>query len=565
MSKGRPLPGVRAPGLTRRRFLGAAGALAFGPALAHGRDDGPVPMALPVSARRESFLNWSGEIRVPDAWTAAPRTPLEAAGLADWALDHGWRLRARGMGHGWSPLLASSGRPLPPALLVDLTAHLDQVRVEGSTLTAQAGASLDRLWEAAGAAGLAVASTPAPGNLTLGGALAIGAHGSVLPGPAVQGWTWGSLSNAVLALEAVVWDPGTGRHVVRTFGREDPEIGPLLVHMGRALVTSATLQLGADVNLRCLSTTDVPAAELYAPPALAGPRSFQALALASGRVEATWFPFTECPWVRVWSAEPERPAGSAALDGPYPYTFANWVGREESDAVAAWLREAPSRTPAFLGLERAVAQAGLDLTGTRDVWGPSRFSTLHVKPSTLRYHVSGHTILCRRADLQRVASEFHRAVEDLLEAARARGAFPVNGPVDLRATGLDHAAPGQAEALLSPIRPRPDHPEWDCAVWAEVLTLPGTPGAMRFFTDLETWMLGNYTGDYAGVRVEWAKGWAYSRAGPWTGPGMLEGHIPRGFTEGYGRGWREALEGLRALDPAGIFGSPFLDRLTKAR
>jgi hypothetical protein len=459
---------------------------------------------------------------------------------------------------------------------VDGSQGLDQVWLGGvhgaRTVTAQTGLTLERLWGLLGEAGLAVAAPPAPGHLTLGGALAIGAHGSALAldGP-VPGWTFGSLSNAVLALDAVVWDEGTRRYRVRTFHRGEPAIEPLLAHAGRAFLTAATLQVGTDVNLRCRSFTEIPAAEVFAAPGSAGPRCLQAWAGEAGRVEATWFPFQDCPWLRVWSTAPAQPDDSLVLEEPYPFTFANWVSREDSDWTAAQLRANPWRTPPFLALAMDAVRAGLLLTGTGDVWGPSRFSSLHVEPSTLRYHVSGHAILCRSGDIQRVASECFGFVAGLLERERCRGVYPVNGPVDLRISGLDQLAevgvPGAREALLSPLRPRPDHPEWDCVVWLEVLTLPGTPGSARFYTELEAWLLGHYVGDYAAVRMEWAKGWGYSPQGAWTAETVLGGHIPDSYSSGQAEtgSWLRALEGLHALDPQAVYGNVFLDGLFKAR
>lgn len=559
---------------SRRRFLASASALAAA-ALAtriasaeEGTPPPPFPAHIPVE--REDYLNWSGEQRVPGLWTASPRRPEDVEDLVNWAFERGWRVRAKGLSHTWSPLLMPSGRPLAPCLLVDLTRHLDAAWVGGAsgahTVSAQAGVVLDRLWDVVGGAGLGIACTPAPGHLTLGGAVAVGAHGSAVPvhGP-VPGWTYGSLSNTVASLDAVVWDPKAGRYRHRTFLRGDREIGPLLVHAGRAFITAATLRVGEDVNLRCQSFTDIPVAELFASPFLAGARSLQAWVEATGRVEVTWWPFTDTPWLRVWSEAPVRPGTALALTEPYPFTFANWLSREASDDVGARLRASPGKARSFSTLSLAGVKTGLAVTGTSDVWGPSRFTTLHVRPSTMRYHVSGHVIHCRALDVQRVVSELAHAFSELLEAYAAKGLYPVNGPLDLRFSGLDHPEGGGREALLSPLRP--GRPQWDTAVWVELMTMPGTPGWGRFFGELEAWMMGNYQGDYASVRMEWSKGWAYTPAGPWTGDTVLSGHVPGTYTSGYGPGmtWECAAEGLHDLDPHGVYGNAFLDRLFRSR
>jgi len=210
------------------------------------------------------------------------------------------------------------------------------------------------------------------------------------------------------------------------------------------------------------------------------------------------------------------------------------------------------------------------LTGTWDIWGPSRCSTLYVKPTTLRLAENGYAVLTGRGSIQRVVSEYCAAYRDLIARYRDRGEFPMNGPIEIRATGLNRAGeallPGSLEPQLSALRPRPDHPDWDCAVWLDALTFPGTPGENDFKTELEAWLLGNYTGAYAGVRVEWAKGWGYTGRGAWTSDGLLDHALPASFSAGQGQGddWQAALAALDRCDPARIFINPFLDRLMPA-
>ncbi|EPJ42230.1 hypothetical protein STAFG_0697 [Streptomyces afghaniensis 772] len=84
--------------------------------------------------------------------------------------------------------------------------------------------------------GLGVTATPAPGVLTLGGALAIDAHGTAVPARGErrpQGHTYGSLSNLILSLTAVVWDSRAGAYALRTFHRDKGDCAALLTHLGR--------------------------------------------------------------------------------------------------------------------------------------------------------------------------------------------------------------------------------------------------------------------------------------------------------------------------------------------
>jgi FAD/FMN-containing dehydrogenase len=224
-------------------------------------------------------------------------------------------------------------------------------------------------------------------------------------------------------------------------------------------------------------------------------------------------------------------------------------------------------TPLFQNLEMAAAGSGLIVTGTWDIWGPSRCTTLYVKPTTLRLAENGYAVLTRRQDIQRVAHEYHAFYRNLVARWGDRGEYPMNGPIEIRATGLDRAGevllPGALEPQLSALRPRPDRPDWDCAVWLNALTFPGTPGENDFKAELEAWVLANYAGDYADVRVEWSKGWAYTSLGAWTRAGLLAGTIPESLARGQapGDGWSAALAALERFDPGRVFSNPFLDTL----
>ena len=122
---------------------------------------------------------------------------------------------------------------------------------------------------------------------------------------------------------------------------------------------------------------------------------------------------------------------------------------------------------------------------------------------------------------------------------------------------------GAQQAQLSALRPRPDQPNWNCAVWIDALTIPGTPYADQFYTQLESWILSNYTGSYAGVRFEWSKGWAYTASGGWSNTSVLNSTIPAMYTTGQaaGDGWSAALATLDSYDPHRIFAAPLHDTL----
>ncbi|MCJ0907568.1 FAD-linked oxidase, partial [Rhodococcus sp. ARC_M6] len=81
------------------------------------------------------------------------------------------------------------------------------------------------------------------GVLSIAGCLAVDAHGAALPAEGetpVPGQTFGSLSNLVTSLTAVIWN-GT-EYALKTYDRADTAIRPLLTNLGRTFITAVTLQ-----------------------------------------------------------------------------------------------------------------------------------------------------------------------------------------------------------------------------------------------------------------------------------------------------------------------------------
>ena len=275
-----------AGGVSRRGFLaGAAGAAALTAvdwtpfakvAAASAASTLATPPSFPagISLYQQAYQNWSGEIKLDAVWTCAPATPTDVVTLANWARANNYKLRPRGAMHGWTPLTVVKGAPVDQVILLDTTQHLNAISVSASsspaTVTAGAGATIDNILVALQNAGLGWVSVPAPGVLTIAGALAVNAHGAALKATGetqISGTTYGSLSNLVTSLTAVVWDSASNQYVLKTFSRSDPQIKPLLTHLGRTFITSVTMQAGANYRLRCQSWYNIPTTELFGPPA----------------------------------------------------------------------------------------------------------------------------------------------------------------------------------------------------------------------------------------------------------------------------------------------------------
>jgi FAD/FMN-containing dehydrogenase len=566
---------------SRRAFLAGtaatAGALAWAPVFRVSPADAQTaappnfPSSIPIY--QQAYQNWAGMIVIDNVWTCAPASANDVVALANWAHANGYRLRAKGMSHNWSPIVLPAGSTGAGYVLLDTTQNLTSVSVAGgspATVTAQAGVTMNSLTTAVAAAGYGFCAIPAPGDITLGGALAINAHGSAIPGTGekpLSGQTYGSLSNLILSLTAVVWSSSSSQYVLQTFQRSDPDIRAFLAHLGRAFVTQVTLQVAANQNLRCQSWFDVSAADLFAPPASAGSSSFASYVDGAGRVEAIWFPFTGNPWLKVWSIAPTKPLLSTKVTSPYNYSFTNSVTTAENQFFDEVLEGTTSGTPTYEELAISLVGSGLIATGTWDIWGQSQNVLLYVEPTTVRIVEAGFAVLTSRANIQQVVSDFYTQYTSLLTQYQNQSEFPMNGPIEIRVTGLDHPADalvtGAQSPILSSVRPRPDQPGWDVAVWLDMGTLPVTPGFSAFYAAMESWIWSHYTGSYATVRPEWSKAWACTSASPWSNAAILGATIPAAVSAGQasGDGWSTAISILAGYDPNSVFSNPFLDTL----
>jgi FAD/FMN-containing dehydrogenase len=577
-----PRPDIRKLRPSRRAFL--AGAAAAGavtwvpvfratPASAQATAAPPPNFPSSIAIYQQAYENWGQLILIEDVWTCAPASASDVVTLANWAHANGYRLRAKGMSHNWSPIVLPAGSTGAGYVLVDTTQYLTAVSVAAgtpATVTAQAGITMDALTTTLGAAGYGLCAIPAPGDITVGGMLAINAHGSAIPAAGetpLSGQTYGSLSNLILSLTAVVWSSAQSQYVLKTFQRDDPDIRAFLAHLGRAFVTQVTLQVAASQNLRCQSWVDIAVADLFAPPATAGSSSFASYAEGAGRVEAIWFPFTDTPWLKVWSIAPTKPALSIAVSSPYNYSFTYGITAADNTFYDEVATGDVSGTPSFEGTAMALVDTGLVFTGTWDIWSQWQNVLLYVKPDTVRIVEAGFAVVTARANIQQVVSDFYAQYVSRLNHYAGLGEYPINGPIEIRVTGLDQTADvlaaGAQSPILSSVRPRPDQPAWDTCVWLDMGTLPVTAGFSQFYTDMESWIWSHYTGSYATVRPEWSKAWGCTSAGPWTSASILGSTVPAAVSAGQasGDGWSTAVEILTGYDPGAGFSNPFLDTL----
>ncbi len=540
------------------------------------------PAGIPVNSL--PFANWDGTIAVAQIWTCAPRNAEDAAAACNWAAAHGYAVRPRGMMHNWSPLSLPPGLPVDPkVLLIDTTKSLSGLSLSregelGPRVKAGAGATMGALMQFLHVGGWSFPHVPAPNHLTVGGVLAINGHGTAVPNP-LEDWavSYGSMSNRILELTAIVTDPvaDAAGYVVRTFRRGEPDTKAFLTQLGRALIVDATLQVIPDYPLRCQSFMDIGWQTLFAAPDEGGgapPKSLADFLNRTGRVEAIWFPFSEYPWLKVWSHCPEQPAGSRLVTGPNNYPFSDNLPDWVTGLVRQITTDLPSLTPTFGKAMQEITRLGLSSAKANDIWGASKNTLFYVKDTTLRVTANGYAVRLKRGDVQQAVHWFAEKYQAMLAAYDARRQWPVNSPLEIRITDLDTPEHVPAVGGADPGRPVisslsadavSEAHGWDTALWFDVLTLPGTPDADEFYAEMEEWLLATFRAPFAEVLPEWSKGWAYGRSeGAWTNSAVIDG-----FRQTLSRErapddtWAWECATLARYDAQNLFRSPLTEAL----
>lgn len=489
-------------------------------------------------------------IHVRGVLTATPRTDDEALSLVQWAAREGYRVRPMGAFHTWSPLAfeeAARVIAVDQSQLTGLTGFsytpVPAATFRAGTTLAEAVSALEDIDNhgASEAPGWAWPDYPGVPDVTIGGMLAIGAHGAGVRQRDDQPDLFGTVSNLVLGFRAIVSDGED--YSIREFRRDEPEAAALLVHLGAAFLLSVTMRVVPNCYLS--RSVDYPDWETaYAP--TAAPGSIQSTIRTHGRVQALWFPFTQTPLVQHFTEE-------GYVDGPRatePLTvrLSPDLPPAFTTAFTQTLAHLPWLTPL---VERATLREMRHLSPPDREWhGTSGNMLLYVQHDTLRVVSLAYAVHTRAEGLQEAIHDITHKFDSMLHEYAHAGHDPINSCLEMRVTDVDHAEavgiPGAAAALLSPGLPMGDSVH---VIWIDLVTTPGTPMAWDFYAEYEAWLWQRFPGR---LRPEWSKAWAVSTEGPWTDPTVLA--------------WvREAIRPAAAtwdaLDKAGVYGSPLLDRL----
>lgn len=599
----------------RRQFLKGSAGLSFTAIAASS-----LPMSLILSGcnatfYRMKFINWSENIQANNMLAAKITNEADAETVVQWAVDNNHKVRPMGQMHNWSPTVIAQGTTsAEKILLIDASAlnqlSMQETKPDYGIVKVGAGTLVEDLYQflsddrsAGGSSnGYAFQNTPAPGDITVAGMLAINGHGTGVPyaGSNESDAFNGSLSNTVLSLRAIVWNASTGKYQAKTFHRDDADCDVFLTHLGRLLITEVTMQAVPNYNLRCLSYTNTPWQDIFHSDPNNNPFTIANLLDNYGRLETIWFPFTNCPWLKVWVNSPNKPAASKATSGPYNYPFSDQIPVIGSRIIKSILNHSPELVPAFGKLQYGVVNLGLNgllkkdrldtdlitegvdtsmvdsqrlipcIQQLNDIWGPAWHTLLYVRKTTLRVTANGYAIHVPRAEVQSVISSFVSKYQALAETYAQRGLYPMAGPMEIRVTGLEDTSELKTRNGLAPKPPSlssltpsaANDASVDTAIWLDLLTLPGAPAANELYEELEIWLFDQFPA--AQIRVEWSKGWGYTNSnGAWSNSHVIDQKIPAALNQAE-RSFASTVQTMQSYDPQNIYSNSMLDNVLKA-
>ncbi|ODM98015.1 putative L-gulonolactone oxidase 4 [Orchesella cincta] len=513
----------------------------------------------------EPYKTWGQGIELDSLLLVAyPKSSEEVVELVNWARKNGRNVRPRGFKHSFPPLTVTKDTDPSKVVLVDMVRHITNLEmttipaedtVTNETLRAvkaETGASWQDLMTFLETNNAGLVHSIIIGDATIGGVLAIGAHGAAVPAKGEflkPGFSFGSLSNLIAAFKAVVWDPETKTYVLKSFSRSDPDSRVFLAHVGRAFLTEVTLIVGENYSLRCKSIVDIPAEELFADPDKNpnATRTFASFLDETGRADVQWYQFTKNPWLKVWSVEPSKPSSCVEVNGPYNYQFPVNINE-------------PTKTVPELGeIAYENVLKGLASKNASDVWGASKNIMLYSNGSSQPIVYGGVVVLTSREKIQKVLSTVVNFYKSLNDEYAAKSEYPIDYYIKFRVTGIDNAndtlIKDAVNTVLSPLSPPKEYPDFNVAFWMNTFTHRNNKLGNQFMKRFEEFYYDTFNGEPGLARPEWSKSWAYTDEGPFTNTNMLEKIIPARF----GSDWEWAVSVLNKYDPERVFSNSFLD------
>jgi L-gulonolactone oxidase len=395
------------------------------------------------------WQNWFGNLHsTVDLYQPSSLAELSAA--VKRAAQKG-RVRPVGGSAAWSPLVPGGSSIISLSKLRRV--HAIERDGASPTIRVECGWPVRKLVDYTAQRGLTLITPPIFEEITLGGALAVGAHGT--------GLGWSTMSDTISELRLV---DHHGKVIELTEARD----GDLFDAARTALGTFGVLY---DVTLRCEHEFNVHVEDRFKPreEVLSG---IDDLLATYEFVELYWFPFTDYFWIKVMSRTDERVPKDRwrdrLADGfNYALTMAG------GHLMPLLARNAPELTPLVEKLEPRLAMT----PGTRIETASEAFHYQRAYPRCwdMSYAVP-------LADSARA----WRATMKLIEDFGREGKYPVNMVVHSRFIGASRGwlAPAYGQPMCD----------------LEVTTIKGTPNTDEFFTAFTDTMLA-----FPEARPHWGK------------------------------------------------------------
>lgn len=260
-------------------------------------------------------------------------------------------------------------------------------------------------------------------------------------------------------------------------------------------------------------------------------------------------------------------SGEDEQDRPWPGKSAlSALGEAVVDGVTN-LFGSSKLTPTIGKAIYFITARGLKSNEAYDIWGPSKNTLIYVRDSTLRVTANGYAILMKRKHVTKGIAVFVEIYKNLMKDFQERGEYPINAPLEIRVSGLDDPSMigdgnGRSPAISAcHYDASAKEQQFDCVLWLDVLSMPGTKGANEFYERMEQQMLKEpmYQLPYGIIRPEWSKGWGYTaEEGPWANASFRD-FSRKGLPE-----WNNAVKTYDKLDGGGLYQNAFLKEFTTA-
>jgi L-gulonolactone oxidase len=393
------------------------------------------------------WSNWAGNLKCA-CDVVTPQNLGELRAVVRRVAGEGRRLRATGGSYSWAPLVPNDDTIVRMDRF-DRVLHVDE---RARTVEVECGVQVEGLTREAAAHGLTVVTPTLFPKPTIGGAIAVGAHGT--------DFRHGGMSDRVVEMKIV---DASGE--LRTVRRDDPDMEAAKLALGTlGVIYSVTLQLEAEYNV-ATQIRSLPVERVLA--------ELDDLQASCDFLEMFWFPFQQNMWVYMMDhitapRDPKRWWMQLATD------FNTTVQKVASQRLIPWIaRHAPRLTPVLnSAASRMAFHEGLSIEPASDAF---HFQQAYAKCWEMEYAVpTPH------------ATEAWRAGVELVEHYAKSALYPVNFSLHARFTGASNA-------WLAPNHGRP-------TCYIDVTTAMGTPHWEGFFRELEGLWLG-----IDGARPHWGK------------------------------------------------------------